>query len=524
VANRKISQLTALTTPAAGDYLPIVDISEAADADKNKRITIEELLRGAPNGTAAAPSIAFESDANTGIYSPGADQVAISTNGTGRLFINNTGLVGIGTSNPSNSLHVFNSTADVILKVESGDSISRIELKDNVASNYISTVGANLDFAVNGVAAAMRITSAGNVGIGTTAASALLHLRKDANSTVPGDSASIVLSNRNTTLNGNIAGGIFVDTFRDISDPAYSAGIWFTRIAGGGNLSSKSDIIFGNQGTAGTGLPSESARIDSSGRLLVGTSSSPSAVNGSNSLLVVQGQAASSGAGGYVSIQKGEPATSITTNEEIGAVNFGDNAGNTFAYIRCRADADAGAGDYPGRLEFSTTANSASTPTERMRITSDAYVRLAAGSGGIQFNGDTAAANALDDYEEGTFTPTIIGTATAGTATYTGQAGKYTKVGNLVTCLIYLNYSGGTGAGNLRIAGLPFTVVNGGSGSISVGIFSNIALAANSVATGYAAELTSEVVLTQYASGGGQYAFIAYDAAGEILASFAYYS
>jgi hypothetical protein len=59
----------------------------------------------------------------------------------------------------------------------------------------------------------------------------------------------------------------------------------------------------------------------------------------------------------------------------------------------------------PGRLVFSTTADGASSPTERMRITSDAYVRLAAGTGGIQFNGDTAAANALDDYEEGTWTP-----------------------------------------------------------------------------------------------------------------------
>jgi len=174
-------------------------------------------------------------------------------------------------------------------------------------------------------------------------------------------------------------------------------------------------------------------------------------------------------------------------------------------------------------LAFKTNANwTNNNATEAARIDSSGYLRLSATSPGIQFNGDTAAANALDDYEEGTFTPTIIGTATAGTATYTGQIGKYTKVGNLVTCSIYLNYSGGTGAGNLRIAGLPFTVVTGGSGSINFGIFSNIALAANSVATGYAAELTSEVVLTQYASGGGGYAFITYDAAGEILVSFTY--
>jgi len=174
----------------------------------------------------------------------------------------------------------------------------------------------------------------------------------------------------------------------------------------------------------------------------------------------------------------------------------------------------------PGADQLAISTNGA----ERVRTDSSGYLRLSATSPGIQFNGDTAAANALDDYEEGTFTPTIIGTTTAGTATYTGQAGKYTKVGNLVTCLIYLNYSGGTGAGNLRIAGLPFAAVSGGSGAISFGIFSNIALAANSVATGYANELTSEITLTQYASGGGGYAFIAYDAAGEILVSFTYFS
>jgi hypothetical protein len=45
MADRKISDLTALTTPAAGDYLPIVDISEASASSKNKRITLTELFK-----------------------------------------------------------------------------------------------------------------------------------------------------------------------------------------------------------------------------------------------------------------------------------------------------------------------------------------------------------------------------------------------------------------------------------------------------------------------------------------------
>jgi hypothetical protein len=60
MANRKISDLTALTAPATGDLLPIVDISEAAAAAKNKKITFGELFASIPLGTAAAPSVAFE--------------------------------------------------------------------------------------------------------------------------------------------------------------------------------------------------------------------------------------------------------------------------------------------------------------------------------------------------------------------------------------------------------------------------------------------------------------------------------
>jgi hypothetical protein len=101
MANRKISDLTALTTPATGDLLPIVDISEAAAADKNKKITIGELFASIPAGTAAAPSIAFEGDSNTGIYSPGADTIATVVGGTEASRIDSSGRLLIGTSSDS---------------------------------------------------------------------------------------------------------------------------------------------------------------------------------------------------------------------------------------------------------------------------------------------------------------------------------------------------------------------------------------------------------------------------------------
>ena len=69
--------------------------------------------------------------------------------------------------------------------------------------------------------------------------------------------------------------------------------------------------------------------------------------------------------------------------------------------------------------------------------------------------------NALDDYEEGTWTP-VLQLATVGTSSWTfdRQLANYTKVGNLVTFQLFVRsdaYTAGTGTGNLQVGGLPFT-------------------------------------------------------------------
>jgi hypothetical protein len=124
MANRKISDLTALTAPAAGDLLPIVDISEAAAADKNKKITYGELLSSAPAGSAAAPSFSFDGDPNSGLYSAGADQVAISTGGSGRLFASGRLLVGTSTSISAGLIETAGSsfaTSAVVARITAND-------------------------------------------------------------------------------------------------------------------------------------------------------------------------------------------------------------------------------------------------------------------------------------------------------------------------------------------------------------------------------------------------------------------
>jgi hypothetical protein len=105
--------------------------------------------------------------------------------------------------------------------------------------------------------------------------------------------------------------------------------------------------------------------------------------------------------------------------------------------------------------------------TERGRFTSDGYLRLATTSGGIQFNGDTAAANALNDYEEGTWTMGISFGGNAVGVTYSVNTGKYTKIGRQVTLNGILSLSSkGSSTGTSRITGLPF-VIGSTSGNYS---------------------------------------------------------
>ncbi len=82
-------------------------------------------------------------------------------------------------------------------------------------------------------------------------------------------------------------------------------------------------------------------------------------------------------------------------------------------------------------------------------------------SDGITFPATQVAssdANTLDDYEEGTWTPTLVGETSAGTGTYLERLGTYTKVGNVATCWIDLSWTAHTGTGPMQITGLPFAV------------------------------------------------------------------
>jgi hypothetical protein len=265
-------------------------------------------ISGVPVGSASAPAFSFTGDSNTGIYSPGADQVAISTNGTGRLFIDSSGRLGLGTSSPSAPLHVKSTNPQVIVDSSDSSTESRIRWYKN----------------------------------------------------------------------GSSVGAIYSDS---------------------GNLRilSESAIAF----TVAGGSPSESARIDSSGRLLVGTSSARSnffngsvsaafQVEGTSSdtrrVAIISSDTSAAGNGAYLLLARqingsigGNQA--VTNGDSLGAVSFQGSDGTEFvegARIEAVADAATSANDVPTRLVFSTTADGASSPTERMRITNAGRVLFGA--------------------------------------------------------------------------------------------------------------------------------------------------
>ena len=105
--------------------------------------------------------------------------------------------------------------------------------------------------------------------------------------------------------------------------------------------------------------------------------------------------------------------------------------------------------------------------SEKMRILN---------AGGITFNGDTAAANALDDYEEGQWDAEIfIGGSSSG-ITYSSQYGSYVKIGSFVYCWFDTVLSSkGSNSGSVEIRGLPFASTGGveGRGIFSVGYYSD---------------------------------------------------
>tara|TARA_R100000808_G_scaffold19423_1_gene42136 strand:- start:337 stop:1434 length:1098 start_codon:yes stop_codon:yes gene_type:complete len=200
-------------------------------------------------------------------------------------------------------------------------------------------------------------------------------------------------------------------------------------------------------------------------------------------------------------------SSSPADSDELGEIAFlgKDDAGNanTYAGIRVFAD-DVTNGSEDGSMTFSTLK--AATFNEQMKINSSGYIEFAGASDvrvtigsqgtpgtndanwirgdsanfghntpgdyywevsgtkvarldadGLRFGTDTAAANGLDDYEEGTWTPTVGGNTAQGSTSSGSVAGKYIKIGKLVfASFSIVNITIASASGHLKIGGFPF--------------------------------------------------------------------
>jgi hypothetical protein len=412
-----------------GIYSPGADqVSVTTGGVERIRFDSTGQLEAVSLGTAAAPTFSFTGDPNTGVYSPGADQLAITTGGTGRLFVDASGRVGIGTSSPSTTLVVAGSA--------------------QIGAADANTVGLEL-------------------GQGAT---------------------------------GNRT--VFIDFTGDTTYTDY--GLRIIR----GNTGANAESQIGHRGTGALLLNaidagtinfnlngSERARIDSSGRLLVGTSTTISTLV--NAGLQVQG----TGGNAYISsgrwsadanrseliFNKSRGASVgtraiVQSGDGLGAITFtGDDGTNfvTAAQISGLADGTPGTNDMPGRLVLSTTLDGASSPTEALRITND---RVIAYNQGAPAAVNATATLTVANLKTGIITSTSAAatdmTLPTGTLTEGGFSGVYT---NMTFEWSVIN----TGPSLVRVlAGTDHTIV--GSGSVATGTsgrFASRRTAANTFVT-----------------------------------------
>jgi hypothetical protein len=132
------------------------------------------------------------------------------------------------------------------------------------SGTVLTNTGA-LGVSTSAPANSLVVNASGNVGVGTTSPSTILEISKSTSTGTISATPSIVLSNRNNTNSTFVAGGIFANMFRDISNPAYAAGVWFERVPKSSNNDSGGNIIFGAMENSTSGTPTERMRIDSSG-------------------------------------------------------------------------------------------------------------------------------------------------------------------------------------------------------------------------------------------------------------------
>ena len=375
-----------------------------------------------------ADKIVHTGDTNTAIRFPAADTLTVETAGSERVRVGAAGSVGIGTDDPESALHVVGNIPNapmnfgVHIGAHSGYGIMQ----------FTAATGGIIDFGESGVdsvgriiythsndalafqtgnSEALRIDSSGRLLVGTSSGSGEPIAGFQGRSNDASDSGIVAITRSGTNPSGSI-GELRFATGSDF-DKYY--GMIICASDGSTTSTSLPGVLRFSTTASSATSPTERMRIDSSGRLLVGSTSARTNFNNGSASPQIQVENVTDGNSSSIALIHNENATgdssainfgktrggSVGDNsalnqagDRLGAITFQGNDGTEFvqaASIEGFTDASPGANDMPGRLVFSTTADGAASPTERLRITSGGKIQVTGTrSGSLQASDDDA--------------------------------------------------------------------------------------------------------------------------------------
>ncbi len=396
------------------------------------------------------------SGANRGIAIDSSASVVIPSTNTGGLA---DALIGLGTST-ARFTELFLSSSLRLTDSSNTHKYSITSLSSDALQFYDTTANAER----------MRIDSSGNVLVGTTSlttgtlgsSNTFLELSAGTNN----GSGTLILS-RNTTTDGNEVGGVrFANQNNGDDDGLDADGRLIAAISARLQTSdsnagddSGGHLVFYTKPEAGN--YAERMRIDSSGRLLLGTTSTTL-------------YDATSG-GGILAVPNSSTTIARQSTGSTQPLLILNETGVDGTLQEFRKD-----GSIMGRISSTSTGVALGTPTgsgSGLHLISNAILPSTSTGGtadgikdlgsdssrfkdlylsGGAYIGGTGSANYLDDYEEGTWTPNPYGATTAGTYSNLARAGRYIKVGDMVYISGYIYGSITGAAGEARVGGLPF--------------------------------------------------------------------
>lgn len=377
---------------------------------------------------------------------------ALSTNryGEGDLIVS---------TSAANGTHI--TLASAMAAAVSGQTIF---LRDSVTENVTLTAGVNISAWTGGrlntptITGTLTMTAAGTCNINgvrlQTNSAFLLAVTGSANSIVNVRNCFLNITN-NTGVSYTSSGTGSAVIFSNCEGDVGTTGIAIFSASGAGSINFNNCVI-GNSGgsstastvsagTLGMFWSAVNSPITTSGTGGISCYLSTLNAAGTNSTALTHG---GSGAAN-------ECALSWISGGTASAISIGASLGvHSCEVVSSNTNAITGAGTliytdiYMGNT---STAMNVTTNTQRPSF-----------SGGISFDQGT---NLLNVYTVGTWTPTLAGSAVAGTSTYTNQNGYYTKIGNMVTIWGLVTTSAATGTGDVNLGGLPFTIKNQTNGN-----------------------------------------------------------